>query len=192
MPHSINTDEINQSVFILQNLCFASHAFCKKYEIDEYSESEKEFNWDYYYGLLRPLVSEHLLQCAIKFRVLQDVVRENDEEINFADLDGYACNDLILGILNGDNSMLTVREACNKIIHATEISLDWTPIDNKADIDEGKASYFWSGIVKLRGKKGNSKWELSLHIEDFCIALSRLLSILEGKVNWWHAYKWNY
>jgi hypothetical protein len=192
MPHSINADEINQSIFVLQNFCFASHAFCKKYEISEYSEVEKEFTWDYYYGWLRALVSEHLLQCAIKIRVLQDVVRENDEEVNLAELEAQARGNLVLGSLHGDKNILTVREACNKIIHAVEVSLEWKPIDHEKDIHEDEATHFWSGIVKLRGKKGNSNWELSLDVEEFCIALSRFLSILEDKVDWWHAYKWNY
>jgi hypothetical protein len=156
MPHSINIDDIKQSVFILQNFCFASHAFCKKYEISEYSEAEEEFTWDYYYGWLRALVSEHLLQCAIKIRVLQDVVRENDEEEEFKELEKQSQGDLVLGSLDGDNNLLTLREACNKIIHAVEVSLDWTPIGCEKDMPEDEAPQFWSGIVKLRGRKGNS------------------------------------
>jgi hypothetical protein len=188
MPHSLNTDKVHQSIFILKNLCLASHSFCKKYEISENSENEKEFTWDYYYGWLRVLVSENLLECAVKVRVLQDVVQE--EEVSLQELDKEARIGLDLGSLYGDSNLLTVREACNKVIHATEVSLDWIPVDDKSEVDE--APHFWSGVVKLRGKKGKLSWELALNVENFCIALSRFLCALEDKVDWHHAYKWNY
>lgn len=190
MPHNINPDEISQSIFILQNLCLASHSFCQKYQVNEYSESDQEFNWDYYYGWLRLLVSEHLLQCAIKIRVIEDIVRENNQEVNFEEIGKNAQIDLVLGNLYGDKNILTVREACNKIIHALEFSVVFTPIDHNQHQDQGP--HFWSGIVILRGKKKKAKWELHLCVEKFCIALCRFLSDIEHYIDSWHAYKWNY
>ena len=193
MPHRIDIDGISENLFILQNLSLASRSFCEKYRINQYSEEESEFDW-YYLGWLKSIVSEKLIDCAIKVRILQDFLREEDEEIDFADLDQRACSDLVLGQFHAGSDPLTLREACNKIIHATKVNLVWKDVASGADdervADEDLPEY-WNGSVMLEGSKGNREWKLELYVVDFCIALERLLSELGDSVDWYHIYKYD-
>ena len=193
MPHRIDIDGISENLFILQNLSLASRSFCEKYRINQYSEEESEFDW-YYLGWLKSIVSEKLIDCAIKVRILQDFLREEDEEIDFADLDQRACSDLVLGQFHAGSDPLTLREACNKIIHATKVNLVWKDVASGADDERAADEYrpeYWNGSVMLEGSKGNREWKLELYVVDFCIALERLLSELGDRVDWYHIYKYD-
>ncbi|CAD6490314.1 MAG: hypothetical protein KFBDDELM_00197 [Candidatus Argoarchaeum ethanivorans] len=195
MPHIIDIDHISENLFILQNLSLASRSFCEKYRISYYSKEESEFDWYYYLGWLKPIVSEKLIDCAIKVRILQDFLREEDEEdeeIDFADLDQRACSDLVLGQFHAGSDPLTLREACNKIIHATKVNLVWKDVASGAEdertADEDRPEY-WNDSVMLEGSKGNREWKFELYVVDFCIALERFLSELVDSVNWDGIYK---
>ena len=194
MPHRIDIDGISENLFILQNLSLASRSFCEKYRINQYSEEESEFDWYYYMGWLKSIVSEKLIDCAIKVRILQDFLREEDEEIDFADLDQRACSDLVLGQFHAGSDPLTLREACNKIIHATKVNLVWKDVasgaEDEREADEDRPEY-WNGSVMLEGSKGNREWKFELYVVGFCIVLKRLLSELGDSVDWYHIYKYD-
>ena len=194
MPHRIDIAAISENLFILQNLSLASRTFCEKYRINRYSEGESEFDWYYYLGWLKSIVSEKLIECAIKVRILQDLLREEDEEIDFADLDQRACSGLALGQFHLGSDPLTLREACNKSLHATEVNLVWEDVasegEDEREADEDRPEY-WNGSVMLEGTKGNREWKLELYIVNFCIALDRLLAELGDSVDWYHIYKYD-
>jgi hypothetical protein len=185
MPHSIDVDGIHESLFLLQNLSSASEPFCKQHKSGRNAEESGDFGWDYYFGWLKSLLCNHLIQCATKMRILQDLLSENDEEFDFAALDKDARKGLTIGRFHAGNDRLTVREACNKIIHATHVTLDWTEISKKDETE------YWSGIVWLEGTKGRSEWKLELCVSEFCRALSRLLTELENRVDWYHLYTYD-
>jgi len=75
-----------------------------------------------------------------------DLLGENDEELAFATLDKDACKGLTIGRFHAGNDRVTVREAYNKIIYATRVTLDWKEISKK---DEPE---YWSGVVWLEGR----------------------------------------
>ncbi len=183
MPHTVDIDGIHESLFFLQNLCLASESFCKLDRIGRYAEESGDFGWYYYFGWLKSLVCNHLIQCATKMRILQDLLSRYDEEIDLAAIDADALKGLALGRFHPGNERLTVREACNKIIHATEVTLDWKDISKKSETE------YWTGVVWLEGTKGRKKWKLELRVSEFCRALFRVLSHLEENVDWHHLYK---
>ncbi len=185
MSHSVDVDGIHESLFLLQNLCSASEPFCRQHKIGRYAEESGDFGWDYYFGWLKSSLCNHLIQCATKMRILQDLLSEYDEELDFVALDKDALKGLTIGRFHAGNDRLTVREACNKIIHATEVTLDWTEISKKDETE------YWSGVLWLEGTKGRSKWKLELRVSEFCTALSRLLTELENQVDWYHLYKYD-
>jgi hypothetical protein len=154
MPHSVNVDGIHESLFLLQNFCSASEPFCRQHKIGRSAEESGDFGWDYYFGWLKSLLCNHLIQCATKMRILQDLLAEYDEELDFAALDMNALKGLTIGKFHTGNGQLTAREACNKIIHATEVTLDWTKISKKGETE------YWSGVLWLEGTKGRNKWKL--------------------------------
>lgn len=62
---------------------------------------------------------------------------------------------------------LSLREACNKIIHAREINFDQLP-------NEGQEDCF-GPFVDLYGMRGHSAWKATLHIRQYLAYASRLL-----------------
>ena len=79
MPHSINIDGIFESLFLLQNLVYASPSFCDLHKIRWAGEAKGEFDWYYYFGWLKSIVCEHLIQVSIKLRMLEDILKANEE-----------------------------------------------------------------------------------------------------------------
>lgn len=185
MPHSVDIDGIHESLFLLQNLCSASEPFCRQHRVGRNAEESNEIGWNYYFGWLKSLLCNHLIQCASKLRILQDLLSEYDEEIDFTAMDRNALKGLTIGRFHVGNDRLTVREVCNKIIHATEVTLDWKEINGKDETE------YWSGVVWMEGTKGRNRWKLELCVGEFSIALVRLLSQLEDEIDWHRLYKYD-
>ncbi len=187
MPHRIDIDGISKRLFILNNLVFASKSFCETFQVDRVDEEDKPFGWDYYFGWLKSTVSESLLDTAIKIRVMQDFLKyEKFGATNFKDIEDRAISGTVVGSFLPSLKKLSVRETCNKIIHAVEMRLVW--IDGRKD----DGSYeFWNGNVMLEGVKENKNWECELYVNNFCVVIERLLSILENEVDWHHIYKYD-
>jgi hypothetical protein len=61
---------------------------------------------------------------------------------------------------------LTMREACNKIIHAQEIAFDVTKVRKQND-------HFFNPVIHVRGEKGKVGWEASIDIVWFCNAANQ-------------------
>ena len=187
MPHRIDIDGISQNLFLLKNLAFASQPFCENFRVDRMDDEDKPFGWPYYLGWLKSSVSELLLEVSIKFRVVQDFLKNEDFGIaEFKELERKATPGIVLGRFLPSLSKLPIREACNKIIHATEVRLTWI----NAKDQEGSYEY-WNGTVILQGVKGRQGWECELDLINFCIAMERLIAGLSVEVDWDHIYEYD-
>ncbi len=184
MPHIIDIDGMYEELFVLSNLCYASPHFCKSHDIGRLCE-EKEYDWHYYFGHLKALVSKTLIHCSISLRVLQDFLK-NNEDVDFASLDNDARDSLVLGVFTRGSGNLTLREACNKIIHAIEFTLSWQDLEVNAS---GETPEFWDGKVILQGERDGKEWQIHLNVLSFCTATHRFLKALEDDVDWYHLYK---
>src|SRR6266496_6139201 len=125
MPHVINIDGISESLFVLQNLVHASPSFCRTHKIACGDKASGDFDWDYYFGWLKSLSCDHLIQVSTKLRMIEDILKANEEEVDFAKLDGAARKGLAIGSFDGSQKVLTLRDSWNKVIHATDTRLDW-------------------------------------------------------------------
>ena len=96
-----------------------------------------------------------------------------------------SCEGLVIGKIDGEDVKVTVREVCNKIIHAMDVTLSWTDINHENEIE------FWNGVVWIEGSKGKKTWKLELRVSEFCTALYRFLTELEESVDWAHLYKYD-
>lgn len=183
MPHSLNIDGISEGLFLLQNLCHASQSFCEKHLIEWGETHETEFDWEYYFGWLKSNLCENLIKTAITLRMLEDIVVSDSEgELKPSAYYAEACRNLDLGtVLEGDFT-LTLREAFNKIVHATDTQLEWNDEDGYQ---------WWSGCVFLYGKKNGHDWKLCLDVEAFAIAAHRFIEGISSKIDWYHLYKYD-
>jgi hypothetical protein len=124
--------------------------------------SEFEYKHSEYEEFLKTSVSDYLIQCASKTRIIQDsndfkADDPNDKE-SFDKYSGVAT--CIEGTVD-----LSIRECCNKIIHAKEVSLKFI------DLDSGTAKY-WNGVCVLKGDKYGNEWHIELDIKKWVLAMS--------------------
>lgn len=187
MTHRIDVDGIRRNLFILLNLAYASKPFCTEARINRTDDGKKSFGWTYYIGWLKSTVSEILIETAIKYRILHDLLKNEDlEQIDLNDLDRRSLNGMIVGRFLPSMESMPIREVCNKIIHAEEVMLTW--IERQKD---KKSFEYWNGDIHLHGHKGNEFWDCELYIVNFCIAFERALAILETEVEWDDFYKFD-
>lgn len=106
-----------------------------------------------------PEVTRMLINSAVVGRVI------DDREEYFLPKDNSHCGSLIRDIDNPASEGLSLREAFNKIIHATEFELVITEVD-------GKFSYL-EPIIHLLGSHGSQKWEAELNIVEYIREYSR-------------------
>ena len=69
--------------------------------------------------------------------------------------------------MDSEEEQLSLREACNKIIHAHKINFDQLPV-------EGQEGHF-GPFVYLYGVRGRTAWKAILNIRQYLAYASRLL-----------------
>jgi hypothetical protein len=203
MPHKVNIDSIYENIFLLVNVCFGAKAFAKSRDLS-YQNEDEVLGGHFYYGWLQAVVSEKLIDTSIKSRIVFDIVmsqqREFEEDgsgygFDLPEADERICAEYNIGCLYGDGTV-SLRDACNKIIHAEGISYSLEAGDEEHDFDEEREEKrewkYWDGVVAFSGQRGPKRWQFDLHVNDFCFALAELLLFLEDNVDWHrlHKYDW--
>lgn len=95
--------------------------------------------------------------------------RSDADEISYTQLKGN-CGQLWPDIAKSDLIDLTLREACNKIVHALEIT-----IETEGAIESTPIKH----VVNLRGKLGSREWRCELNLYayiELCVANLNVLS----------------
>ena len=114
--------------------------------------------------------------------MLNDIVRRDEQgEVDTESLLRQATEGLSIGSF-ADGNPLLLREAFNKVIHATDTQLGWTQ-------EEGFD--WWSGLVNLSGYYKKQDWSVKLDVESYSVAANRLLDSIADKVDWYHFYKYD-
>ena len=167
MSHQLDLAGVVEKLVLLEHLAHGSKGYCRyrlaRSEPDDDVVSE-------YWGWVKGVASAYTLECSIRLRVLLDTVSESADADKQIGLDSAARVGLVLGErLEGDFEP-TVREACNKIIHARKVALAW----NIAGKGRQKFRY-WSGDLELAGRKDGRAWKLRLHTVAWAQAMQRFL-----------------
>ena len=187
MPHRIDIDSISRNLFILRHLAAGSHSVCQKFRIDRLNEEDKPLGWNYYLGWLKVIVSQMLIGTAINVRITQDFLKaDSEDDTDLESIEAAINTSHIIGHFIPNRNPMSLREACNKIIHANEVKLVW--LDER---DEKGAYEFWNGTVNLDGCKWQEPWSCQLYVPVFCTALDSYLLEIEDKVDWYHVYKYD-
>lgn len=157
MPHRIDIDGISRNLFILKHLAVGSQPLCNAMRIDRCDEEDKLFGWNYYIGWLKSIVCETLIETAIKFRILHDFLKAHPEAgVDVGQIESRTNAAYVVGRFVSPWSPLPIRETCNKIIHASDVSLVWL-----LGKDEHGRYEFWDGTVNLEGSKGGTHGPVS-------------------------------
>lgn len=182
MSHSIDLDGILEKLVLLQHFSFGSDGYCRDRLIGSI-EDQGEYEEDKYWSWTKSIVSNYILECSIKLRVIQDTFKVNDgvipdsntgKDINLNLFDQKACNKLIIGeIIQGDFK-LNLRESCNKIIHAVNVKPLWERRSNN------RIEYkYWNGKIQLTGAHGKSKWQIILDVAQWARAYENFIELLD-------------
>ena len=186
MTHSIDFDSIDARLFTLHHAVLGSKPFCERFKISRGSVQPFEYEWWQYFGNIKALVSGTMIDAAIKIRMLQDIGRAEDDEFDANALQLEASKDLEIGSIEGGGT-LSLRDSCNKIIHATGAKLVWQEVDAGEDVFE-----FWTGVYRLFGTEQSGKsWVAKVNVADWCTAMMRFNAAFQGRIDWAHVLKWD-
>lgn len=186
MTHSIDFDSIEARLFTLHHVALGSKAFCEHFKIIRGAEHPVEYEWWQYFGHLKALVSGTMIDAAIKIRMLQDFGCAEDNEFDVDALQMEASRGLDIGAIE-DRGALSLRESCNKIIHATGAKLVWQAIGAADDAFE-----FWTGVYRLFGSDQSGKeWVARVNVSDWCTAMIRFNASFQEHIDWAHVLKWD-
>src|SRR5690606_1990736 len=155
MTHNIDFKGIEEKLFLIQKVVLGSRAYCEERDIGRTVGRYGEGAWSDYSYQLQELISSYAIECAIKTRMVQDLIAAGNTGIDLASADADAREGFEIGAVHSGTFALTVRESCNKIIHATRVELGWASTNlRKAN----KKSEYWSGGYHLWGKHGKLAW----------------------------------
>lgn len=170
MWHSIDFIGIEEKLFILQHISCGSkeNAHWKKTFLQgevAFGSYQLEYALKDDFSYTESIVSNYMIECAVKTRMIQDHFKEVNVE-NFQSFDKDSINYVggdIGQVIYGDFN-LTLRESCNKIIHTNKFYLA------KKEYDLG--SEYWNGICYLEGERNGKLWKLEIKVREWAAALS--------------------
>jgi hypothetical protein len=169
MSHQLDFDGMLEKLILLQHFAHGSKQFCHDRLIgSEYDIGDAAF--DEYWGWVKGLVSAYTLECGTRFRVFLDSISEKMEKSKIIDLYTAARAELSIGQIVDGNFKLTLRETCNKIIHAKKV----IPIWRTGMVDDIEFKY-WSGQFDLSGTRGDESWQLLLDVAPWARNIERFL-----------------
>jgi hypothetical protein len=172
--HYLDREAARIKCFDVLNIMLASASLGDRHEMMEPEEDiEPSAMFRLHHRLAEQRLSQLLLEIAVFVRTFDDLMSSVAPEAykNFSvKTDGAN----FIGVLDG-NGNLKLREACNKIIHAT----DFRPVYERVDreLADGTIQHVWhlDGQIEIEGTLGGKHWEAVLYVENFLeIVLNRL------------------
>lgn len=183
MTHIMDISGTYEALFNLRHLASGSRELCRgellHFGSDDYTPEE----WETYQGQLTFLVSRSLINCAINFRLLQDTLRSqsSQSQLSEAERDFGLHDDLNLGEVLAGKFSLTLRESCNKVIHATKLNLLFS--ESRTGKPARRYSY-WNGHFYMSGSQAKREWAASLNVVTWCVAIESYVQCFWGDVDW--------
>jgi hypothetical protein len=182
MSHSLDFVGLNERLFHLRHFVAGNKEFSRREQHYQGTRSEPSEDWSNYASRLRYFVSNDLIEIAAKVRVVQDTAASQVSAIWLKDLDAEAAALKPIGTVLGGNVQLSLRESCNKIIHASTFAL----VFENARSTVTKYNYsFWNGICHLSGEQSKKHWRIALDVYRWADALDYFLEELAGNVDWY-------
>ena len=185
MPHVIDFEEIENKLFLLQQLCYSGYSYCNEYQIASESNDSSVIrgDWIRYSSRLNVLISNYLIECAIKTRIMKEYLY-NKDVINTREIEKEVIDGSVLGVFKNKSELTSIHKACNKIVHAIEVKPEWKTGKN----EEGEEFEYWGGDVILVGEHHGDKWELNLYVDELSFRMHLFYNELHSRVDWVEIY----
>lgn len=178
MSHAISIHSIEEHIFLLNQLATSSPIYVGElranfvYEkADEWICSEFDYEFIRYQGQLASLVSDYLIQCATRTRIIQDSCKVEWDEGYDPDKEAYEKFSEVANLIEGRVNF-SIREICNKIIHTTKFELEYVDLDQEG-------FKYWSGKCHLHGSQNGKPWHVELNTIKWGFALQHYYDVRE-------------
>lgn len=170
MSHAISIQTVEEHIFLLGQLATAGKAYTHELittfesaRDDPIECTELDLERMRYHAHLESLVSDYLIQCATRTRIIQDTWPAEFEEGYDPDKEAYERFTDIASCVTG-KVRFSIREVCNKIIHATRFELKFE------DFGQHGLKY-WEGWCHLHGSHQGKPWHVELNVKKWAFAL---------------------
>ncbi|MEQ5816794.1 hypothetical protein J3362_14855 [Marinobacter sp. NFXS11] len=165
-PHLIDPAGLFDDIYTLMAIYLSSRQFIEM-DIEDNEDAGPPFSGIRYWhelalGMELEKVPKLLISIAATLRIKND---DGGWHSNNRRPVGRLSPDL-RGTSPTDDIPLTLREACNKIIHATRVHYDVEEVDRFESI--GRKSGYLNPWVYLYGTKGKKDWKATLNVTAFC------------------------
>lgn len=182
-PHSLSTALITENAFQL----VAWSAGAKEAQ-SHFVDSDDHGAWGatkpYYVYNLQATISELLVVTATKIRILQDSLSQLIfDPGEMAKVDNDVSGRHPSALLTSSTANLSIRETCNKIIHATSVAFVMRnavgQLEDFSYWSEDLAGFWFSGDVRLKGENKGKEWEVLLSPAKFGVSIIDYINELE-------------
>jgi hypothetical protein len=175
MSHAIDIDGTTEKLFLLQHLAYGSEAYCRSEgmfsaEHLDYSKFQSPWGWT------KAVVSNYLIECAVKLRMIQEYGAKRRDSCELAELDKAATLNLQIGRVLHGGFQLTLRESFNKIVHATNARMEFTSPGSSTD-----GVHCWDGMMHLVGEHHGKPWSMQLSVANWAKACLRYLDLADDQ-----------
>ncbi|MCI2243344.1 hypothetical protein L3067_01805 [Xanthomonas sp. PPL568] len=181
MTHSFDFVGLDEKLFLLRHIIAGNKEFSRREQQYQGIQTNPSSDWDGYATRMRYLISNDLIEIAAKFRVMQDTATQLVSREYLHDLDRACIGSKGIGSVLGGKVDLSLRESCNKIIHAKNFSLVFQ--NARSTVPRYLYSY-WNGICQLSGAQGKNDWRVALDVYRWSDAMGSFLQDLSGNVDW--------
>ena len=175
-PHAVDFSEVRELCFQSFAICAASHSL-KGVPGEEVGGPLH----DLFFHRAEEALSKNLLRLAVVIRTFDDLIRGLEFQAEYDALLENKINDGRLGSFaykeaEGDRADISLREACNKIIHAYDIRPVYDNGSHSRDED-----YAWGmeGTIELEGRLRDKTWDVWLFADEFLSACIEIANKFE-------------
>ena len=173
--HVIDRGEIQSLCFEIDSIILAS-ASRQGEGLDSDEEVSTEFPMidGLFHSIVEAELSKRLLRLALLVRSFDDNMKRANGT-SYTEYRAETEKGATLGAVytGTDKIEESIRECCNKIIHAEDVRPVYTSEDDRHD---EKAKWGMTGELELEGTKGGEEWTVSVSLRDF---LDSVLYLIE-------------
>lgn len=166
----LDESELYRESFIL--LCAINSSKQNHEMLDPYFK--KGHSWAGIYFSEWGLIQDTLISLAVKLRIIDDLFTKSNQSYNLP-FHHVGCI-----IENSVEKELSFRNACNKIVHATEFQPETVQTHNSRTTPQMYAYY--TSFVTLQGENGKRQWAARIDLHKYI--LSALALTTEYDENW--------
>lgn len=166
--HLFDTTPLRRDVWILLLIVLADRAYMELTEPEHLADGYAQ----HLLGLNAEFATDELSRILLSTSIALRVIDDRDDRI-LERLE--ACGELQPDVKSAARVPLSVREACNKIVHATKLNYDLARLDGGAVDQAGSAPCYMQPTIYLYGSHRGVMWRCVLDLVRFARGASIVL-----------------